>query len=334
MGLAQSRTTSGVKRVSSQRKADIVARLIATRFPDLESGSKVRPPAAKAGPSSPSAKHTAPAEIEAYRVELQKLTLKELQLLAQEQGLADKAPLPGPQDAGRSWFSDEPTAADFNYWGQMAYWTPDEAVALALGKCPDTLNWDKVEAFVLTEPLARQYAHTRRLVLRATEMKQLAVPATPMDFVAWAARIELHIPEELVTAVKGLDSLPDWKAAYLELKSRFESLEGGRARDSLHLTKVIEQRDRLREELEGLRERQQTWEFDPAGETYPYELDIAMQTWAEVSRRHDPSSAPRPQIEMHLMKHHARLTETARERIATVCNWNKMGRKPPHQGEK
>lgn len=76
------------------------------------------------------------------------------------------------------------------------------------------------------------------------------------------------------------------------------------------------------------------WEgFDPDSETYPPELDIALQAWRAVTNQRDPSKAAKEQIREWLKKHYPKLSKEARERIATVCNWERAGgRKKKEEG--
>jgi hypothetical protein len=55
----------------------------------------------------------------------------------------------------------------------MAYWTPDEAVALSLGRDPKMANWETVQQLVARSPFARKFAAQREIVLRAKAMGQL-----------------------------------------------------------------------------------------------------------------------------------------------------------------
>ena len=44
---------------------------------------------------------------------------------------------------------NQPSAfADFNYWAQNSYWTPDDCTALSLGRDPRKVSWKDVQPFV------------------------------------------------------------------------------------------------------------------------------------------------------------------------------------------
>lgn len=71
------------------------------------------------------------------------------------------------------------------------------------------------------------------------------------------------------------------------------------------------------------------WEgFDPDSETYPPELDIAMQAWRAVTNGRDINVNPKNQIETWIDEHYPdrkKLSKEAKERIAVICNWEKSG---------
>lgn len=70
--------------------------------------------------------------------------------------------------------------------------------------------------------------------------------------------------------------------------------------------------------------------FDPDSDTYPPELDIAFIAWRAASRAPKSGTSPKKQIRDWLDTNYkpADLTDEARERISTVCNWNRKGGKP------
>ena len=69
------------------------------------------------------------------------------------------------------------------------------------------------------------------------------------------------------------------------------------------------------------------WEgFDPDSATYPPELDIAFQAWRWASSNTNPESkSPKQLILGWLNENYSSLDTNAKERIATICNWNKKG---------
>lgn len=71
------------------------------------------------------------------------------------------------------------------------------------------------------------------------------------------------------------------------------------------------------------------WEgFDPESETYPSELDMAMQAWRAATTAADSDLRPKEQIKAWLDKTYPdlkELSDEARDRIAKVCNWDRSG---------
>lgn len=70
--------------------------------------------------------------------------------------------------------------------------------------------------------------------------------------------------------------------------------------------------------------------FDETHEYYAPELAIAIRAWQAVTSNPSPNKAAKAQIKGWLEKesHQPRLSQEAKERIATVCNWNKQGGAP------
>lgn len=68
--------------------------------------------------------------------------------------------------------------------------------------------------------------------------------------------------------------------------------------------------------------------FDIDAPDYPEELDIAFQAW--TAARNGPNMIePKKKIEEWLKKHYPKLGTAARDRIAKVANWKKIGGRPP-----
>lgn len=66
-----------------------------------------------------------------------------------------------------------------------------------------------------------------------------------------------------------------------------------------------------------------TPEFDKLSPTYPRELDLALQAWRAVSKSNDKGK-PKARIRAWLDAN-ITLSNEAKERIATVANWDKLG---------
>lgn len=64
-------------------------------------------------------------------------------------------------------------------------------------------------------------------------------------------------------------------------------------------------------------------EFDEHSPTYPLELDLALQAWRAVSKRKEKGK-PKARLRAWLNAN-TTLSNEAKERIATVANWDKLG---------
>lgn len=65
-------------------------------------------------------------------------------------------------------------------------------------------------------------------------------------------------------------------------------------------------------------------DFDKESPTYPPELDIAVQVWREISAT-EGKGKPKARIRTWLDDNAPNLSGEAKERIATVANWDKAG---------
>lgn len=131
----------------------------------------------------------------------------------------------------RALFFNQPRAsADFSFWGKMAQWTLDEAVALSLGKNPGRVNWEKIKgddsthvsAAFLRSPFPGEYARRRELSKRAFKVHELGDPVRPEKFLLWALRVFDSVPNELVEQVR---SMGTYIADLKTLEARVADLE-------------------------------------------------------------------------------------------------------------
>ena len=73
-------------------------------------------------------------------------------------------------------------------------------------------------------------------------------------------------------------------------------------------------------------ETESVFGFDDESETYPKELDIAVQAWRAVAvNEQGGTGTPKARIKTWLNKHYPDLPDSAIERVAVVCNWDKAG---------
>jgi hypothetical protein len=128
------------------------------------------------------------------------------------------------QEAARP-FNQPHARADVSRWAKMAYWTPDEAVALSLGRDPKFANWEKLQQLVQSSRFAYRYAAQREIVMRAKDMGQLWGKTTPALFLAWAERTQFPMPDDLIDAVKAIGTpAVDWKTFFDQSQLKVEAL--------------------------------------------------------------------------------------------------------------
>lgn len=153
----------------------------------------------------------------AYRAELASLSSEEIvsRYNSEKQREYQIAVEKTAQEERERFFNQPYAAADFEHWSRLAHWTLDEAVALSFGKSPERVNWEKILKFLQLSPFAVQYSRRREMALRAAQWNQLYDPVLPGIFLAWAKRLDIDVPSELVEAVqkRGLQ-IADWKSLY------------------------------------------------------------------------------------------------------------------------
>jgi hypothetical protein len=122
-------------------------------------------------------------------------------------------------------FNQPNARADVSRWAKMAYWTPDEAVALSLGRDPKFANWETLQQLVQASRFAYRYTAQREIVMRAKTTGQLREKTAPSDFLEWAERMQFPVPDNLIEAVKALGpSTVDWKKLFEQSQSKVEAL--------------------------------------------------------------------------------------------------------------
>jgi hypothetical protein len=158
-----------------------------------------------------------------FRAELEQMTAEEVQrLLATEREAAYKKYEERRTDEERARpFNQAYAKPNYSHWAKMSYWSLEECVALSLDRDPAHVSWQKVQALVGVSAFASAYSARREIISRAKIMGQLWDMTIPTMFVAWAARMQIPITEELVTSVEELGTqIRDWKSACEEAESR------------------------------------------------------------------------------------------------------------------
>lgn len=145
------------------------------------------------------------------------------------------------EERDRAAFFSEPRAqADFDHWCGSPYWTPDEAVALSLGKEPRVVSSDSLEHEGDGSPFVREYRRRLGLVRRAIEVSILAERIDPATFVAWTETARLSLP----TGLNMIRAAPVDHDAVSRLRAEIEALrtENEALRNRLHKTEISDTR--------------------------------------------------------------------------------------------
>lgn len=210
-------------RISKQRAVDV---LVERKFP----GSDIRPvmqsrsqPLDPRKANDPKKYHQDAHE---YRDELMALDDQAFSNLFAEESARFQAEVQErlqKEEEGR--FFNLPSAqADFEYWGKAAYWTLDEAVALVLGRAPESVTWERVKKFVDVSRFAREFARLRELVDRADRCNKISNPDAPSVFLNWARQYGIDVPDALTEQVDKFGATTDWEREYEALKVKHDAL--------------------------------------------------------------------------------------------------------------
>lgn len=160
--------------------------------------------------------------IEAERRELMKLPDAELDATYAEatRKVQERAKLKADLEERGRFFHQPNAAADFAYWSKVEYWTLDESLALLLGKSPEVVTWKTVQAYVNISEFAKAYERLRNLALRAQAMNRGQTAVYPSAVLAWAADMDIAVPQGLKDAMAERDARKRAAAASREEAKR------------------------------------------------------------------------------------------------------------------
>ena len=102
--------------------------------------------------------------------------------------------------------------ADFNHSGKKALWFIEEGITLILGKDPKKVKWEEIKRY--NSPFVKKFEEIKELAKSYQNAGQLSDPTTPGEFLAWAERMGLDIPKELLEVINTLGiQIADWQTA-------------------------------------------------------------------------------------------------------------------------
>jgi len=207
-------------------KSNPVEYLVLWKFPQLAAFRSLTPGESDA--LSPDERSDLRDQADAYRKELSAMPEADFQSLISEAQQDEIRRSTERQEAWeRSRFFNQPRAsADFVHWASASYWTVDEATALSFGKDPRVVNWKAVSQLVNASSFADSFAARRDLLHRANIMRQIGQQTAPSVLLAWAQRMQIPMPAELVEAVSALGiQIADWKSLYDAKAARVDQLQ-------------------------------------------------------------------------------------------------------------
>lgn len=188
---------------------------------------------------------------EKYRDELEQLDGDEIQRRVAEERkrVEEAARQKAEQEEAARPFNRREAKADFGYWASMSYWTIDEAVALSLGRNPESASWKYIQSIGRISPFAGEFIKKREIAMRAKAMGQLWDSTIPAIFLAWAERMRFSMPVELVEAVKSLGiQIADWKTLFEQQKELTERAQSQVAeKHAAHMATMQEHSDSVSE---------------------------------------------------------------------------------------
>ncbi|MEQ8964831.1 MAG: hypothetical protein RID91_03305 [Azospirillaceae bacterium] len=219
--------------VAKKREAAI-STLMARKFPMLARIGALRPdgqwgPGVHQRGVSPEQR----TEVDRYRDRLEAMPLDELFEWAEREREAERREEAVRLEAiERSASYNQPDAeADVGLWSRKAFWEPEEAVALLLGKDPRVVSGAAVRRFG-SSPFTVRYAELQDLIRRAGQSGQI-VDTSPGAYLDWARRINLDIPSNLEAAVTANGgTIADWRKRVAELEAALSAV--AEERDALH----------------------------------------------------------------------------------------------------
>ncbi len=95
-----------------------------------------------------------------------------------------------------------PLPADTDHYSRLAFWNLDEMAALSFGYSPLILSLEILKQEANWSDFALEYARVRELIDRAISNFELSPTTPPLQFIQWAARLEIQLPADLIELVK------------------------------------------------------------------------------------------------------------------------------------
>jgi hypothetical protein len=206
--------------------------------------------------------------------------------------------------------------ADFDYWAKMAFWSVEEAVLLLLGRDPRRVNRKHIDQCTEISAFARQFVDLLAIARRNVVGGQLSDPTWPGPFIAWAQRLDLTVPAEMLRTVEehGVQ-ISDWRTAFEQKRVQYDQTAAALEALTLSKNHVIEQLESKISQLESAPLR---W---PWGEYQTPSLQLLAETakryWTGYDRS-EPSTAPTNADVVEWLMTQRGLSQNLASAIATI----------------
>ena len=99
------------------------------------------------------------------------------------------------------------TSADYEYWVKLATWEIYQATALLLGRRPDDIDITAIENHSHDCIFAKKYVNLFRLIENWHWKPELPRTSGPREFLAWAKKFQVSVPEGLSSAFEEVHTL-------------------------------------------------------------------------------------------------------------------------------
>lgn len=150
-------------------------------------------------------------EIEKYKITLEYMSKEELWALYSEESTKSKKEKEEQTELSR--FYNSPKAkADLAHYSKLSFWMVEEAASLCYNKDPEIVNSSSIKLYS-ESPFVKGYYKTLKIIELAIDNDEIATTYkprgigytklfTPLNFINWAKKKYIEVPEELESLVK------------------------------------------------------------------------------------------------------------------------------------
>ncbi|MES9949344.1 MAG: hypothetical protein ABW118_10325 [Candidatus Thiodiazotropha sp.] len=143
-------------------------------------------------------------KVRAYRLKLRDMPQSDFDALVKQH--IDTIKTEQKRKEQQLFFNKPDADADFEYWGKIAGYKPEEAAALLLSKDPNKVNSESLRPYSQISDFPKKYTDSFTLVSRAVSMSELKAPIQPKLFLEWAKKKRIEFPSELSQVIEECSS--------------------------------------------------------------------------------------------------------------------------------